>query len=176
VRVLRRSGVQKLPATLLILMSAMAVSLAVLTGCENGQGVKIGGAPPEISGTDIHGGYVSLRKFKGKVVVIYFWTDSCCGGSLKQLVPLYDRHRYDGLEIIAINELGTKQDVARYAKDNTLTFTMLTDERSMLLKQYQVFGFPTIFILDRNGIVREKIMGDIQTAKLEKLTSAYLGN
>lgn len=145
-------------------------------GCESQLGVKIGDTPPEISADDIRGEYVRLTRLKGKVVIIYFWSNSCCGGSLRQLEPLYNQHKDSGLEILAINELDSKKDVTLYAKNNGLTFTLLTDEYSMLFKTYRVLGFPTIFVLDRNGIVREKIMGDIQTAKLEKLASLYLGN
>ena len=160
-------------ATLLMLVIATAVSL---TGCETRQGVKLGDNPPGISGNDIHGEYVSLSKLKGKVVVIYFWSNSCCGGSVKQLSPLYNQFQHDGLEIIAINEFDSVKDVASFAKSNAMMFTMMTDEHSLLFKQYQAFGFPTIFILDRNGILREKILGDIQTAKLEKLVTVYLGD
>jgi cytochrome c biogenesis protein CcmG/thiol:disulfide interchange protein DsbE len=166
----------KLPATCSLTAILVLATLLLCAGCESQQGVKIGDTPPEISGNDIRVEYVSLSQFKGKVVIIYFWSNSCCGGNLKQLQPLYNQHRYNGLEIIAINELDSKKDVTSYAKNNGLTFTMLTDEYSMLFKIYRVLGFPTIFIIDRNGIVREKIMGDIQTAKLEKLTSVYLDN
>lgn len=46
---------------------------------------------------------------------------------------------------------------------------MLTDEHTTMFKQYQAFGFPTVFIIDRNGVIREKILGNIQVDKLEKL-------
>jgi len=36
--------------------------------------------------------------------VIYFWTDSCCGGSLKKLEPLYRENRDNGLALLAVNE------------------------------------------------------------------------
>ena len=171
----RGIGVPK-PAILHIPVVLIVVILIVLTGCETRQGVNIGDNPPGISGNDIHGEYVSLSKLKGKVVLIYFWTNSCCGGSVKQISPLYNQYQYDGLEIIAINELDSVKDVASFARSNALAFTMLTDEHSLLFKQYRAFGFPTIFILDRNGIVREKVLGDIQPAKLESLVAAYLGN
>lgn len=150
-------------------------TLSLCAGCDSQLGVKIGNTAPGISGNDIHGEYVSLSQLKGKIIVIYFWENSCCGASLKQIEPFYRKYKYDGLNILAINEMGSKEDVASYAKSNGLTFTMMTDEHSMLLKQYQAFGFPTIFILDRNGIIREKILGDIQIAKLEKLVSFHLG-
>ena len=165
------------PKSVSLVFLAVLVILATLcfcAGCDHQQGVKIGDKAPGISGNDIQGEYVSLSRLKGKVVVIYFWTSSCCGDNLNQLEGLYSKFKYKGMEILAINEIDSREDVASYAKNNALTFTMLTDEHQMLFKQYQAFGFPTIFIVDRSGIIREKILGQIQTAKLGKLVSGYL--
>jgi cytochrome c biogenesis protein CcmG/thiol:disulfide interchange protein DsbE len=153
-----------------VLLSIMVLtSLTFLAGCENKQGVKIGDTSPEISGKDIQGKDISLSKLKGKVVILYFWKNSCCGDSLKKLEPFQSESKDKGLAVMAVN-VGDSQDIVEsYVKDYALTFTMLTDENSKLFKQYHVIGFPTIFILDKNGIVREKIMGDIQTEKLAKL-------
>lgn len=144
-------------------------SFAFSSGCDQKQGVKIGGTPPEISGNDIHGEFVSLNQFKGKVVILYFWINSCCGERLKLLEPFYRQNKQRGLAVLAVNVGDTKEIVESFAKTNGLTFTLQTDERAMTSRQYGVFGFPTIFILDRNGIVREKILGDIKIEKLERL-------
>ena len=159
---------------LFLLSIPVLAGLLFCAGCEKAHPVNIGDTPPAISGNDINGEYVSLGKLKGKVVVIYFWTNSCCGASLKELEPFYSLQKYNGLEILAINELDSEKDVQSYARNNSLSFTQLTDERSMIQKQYRAFGFPTIFIVDRNGIVREKIIGAIQTADLEKVIARHL--
>jgi peroxiredoxin len=161
--------VMKIPLKGCLLSALVLATLLLCTGCDEKKGVKIGDNPPAISDNDIHGEFVSLAQLKGKIVIVYFWTNSCCGDSLKELEPIYSRNKYKGLEILAINEMDSRKDVESYALNNRLTFTMLTDEHSMLFKQYKVLGFPTVFILDRSGIVREKILGDVQIAKLEKL-------
>lgn len=147
----------------------MLVCLAFLTGCDAKQLIKIGDTPPEISGNDIHGDNVSLSKLKGKMVVIYFWKNSCCGDSVKKLEPFYRENKDRGMVVLAVNAGDTKEVVESYAKNNTLTFTVLADEDSKLFKRYQCIGYPTIFILDKNGIVREKIHGDILAEQLRKL-------
>lgn len=152
-----------------MVLRAVLIVVLLLTGCEKKRGILIGDAAPQISGTDIQDKSVTHETVKGKVVVIYFWTNSCCGDNLKQLEPLYRRYKDKGLAVLAINEMDSKNDVESYAVTNRLSFTMLKDEGSQLFKKFSVFGFPTIFILDKNGIVREKILGDIQTKKLEKL-------
>ncbi len=155
------------PAILLTL--SVLTTLYCCTGCENNHGVKIGDTPPGISGNDIHGKDVTQSKLKARVVIIYFWTDSCCGDSLIQLEPLYRAYKDKGVVILAVNVGDPRETTELYAKNNALTFAMLTDEKAKLFKKYQVVGFPTVFILDKNGIVREKILGHIPIEKLEKL-------
>ncbi|HBG07525.1 MAG: hypothetical protein A2075_03830 [Geobacteraceae bacterium GWC2_58_44] len=144
-------------------------ALLLCSGCDEKRGVKIGENPPAVSGKDLQGRSVDLAHLKGKVVVIYFWTNSCCGDTLKELEPVYLRNKNKGLEILAINVMDSRKDVASIASNNRLTFTMLPDEHATLFEQYKVRGFPTIFILDKHGVVREKILGAIHSSKLEKL-------
>lgn len=158
---LSRKGV----SSLFLLLATLLLS----TACQKAKVVTIGEPPPAISGEDIHGKVASLDQLKGKVVVIYFWTNSCCGGSVKDLEPIYRDNKDRGLAVVAINEIDSRQYVQLFAKNNDLTFLMLTDQESKFLKQYQVYVFPTIFILDKHGIVRKKILGDIGSAKLQAL-------
>ena len=143
-------------------------------GCDENRGVRIGDAAPPIQGVAIGGTMVSPARLKGKTVVVYFWTDSCCGDSLKQLEPFYSRNKGRGLELVAINELDSKEAIASYAARHRLTFTMLSDEGSLLFKEYNVVGFPTVLILDQEGVVREKVLGDMPTTKLEKLIERHI--
>ena len=152
------------------LLIALMLLTVCISGCDE-QVIRVGDSAPEISGHDVQGRKVSLDQLKGKVVVIFFWTDSCCGDSVKQLEPLYRQFRRDGLEIVAVNEMDSEKAVETYARDNALTFPMLSDEGSKLLKRYQVFGFPTIFILDGTGTIRDKIMGQVSTEKLKQLVA-----
>jgi peroxiredoxin len=147
----------------------LLAALYFCSGCENKPLFRIGDKSPSISGTNTHGERFSLDQLRGKVYIIFFWTNSCCGDKVKLLEPLYRQNRSKGLDVLAVNVGDTKEIVESYAKTNDLTFTLLTDEYSKISKQYGVFGFPTIFIIDKNGIIREKIHGDIPTDKLNKL-------
>lgn len=158
----------------ILLFILMLTSIVCSSGCDTQQVVKIGDNAPAISGNDIHGRHVSLEQLKGKIVIIYFWTNSCCGDGVKQLEPLYRKFQKAGLEILAINERDSLKLIETYAKDNALTFPILKDEDSIFLMNYFAIGFPAIFILDKNGIVREKIMGKITNAKLQKLVEKQM--
>ena len=151
-----------------MLISILA-SLVFFAGCDSKQQIKIGDTPPVISGKDIYGEDMKLIKLKAKLFIVFFWTNSCCGDSVKKLEPFYRENKENGLAILTVNVGDAKEIVESYAKNNALSFTMLTDEHSKLFKQYQCFGYPTIFILDKNWIIREKILGDIQIEKLQNI-------
>jgi peroxiredoxin len=165
-KIFKRAGSIRPYSFMMILMLA---SIVFSAGCEEKQRVKSGDAAPVFSARDVNGELVTLGQFTGDVVVLYFWTNSCCGDRLKQIEPVYVKHKQKGLALLAINVGDSGEAVKSYAQSNGLTFTMLTDERSKIFKQYGAIGFPTVFILDGNGIIRKKILGDIQAAQLEKL-------
>lgn len=158
--------IAKLLSMLLIFLTASA--------CQEKRGVKIGDTAPAISGLDVRGTPVNSSTLKGKTVVVYFWTGSCCGENLKQLQPFYSRNKHRGFEIIAVNEIDSRDKILSYAADNGVTFPMLSDDRYMLFNAYNVVGFPTIIVLDKKGIVREKVLGDMKTANLQNLIAPHI--
>jgi peroxiredoxin len=147
----------------------LLASLACMAGCEVKPAAHTGEKAPEIACTDLHGEPISLGRLRGRIVVLCFWTNSCCGDRLKRLEPFYRQNKDKGLAILAINEGNTGENVASYAEANGLTFTVQTDEGGLWAREYGVFGFPTIFIIDRDGIIRKKILGDVNPEQLDKL-------
>lgn len=159
---------------MLWLISFVLVLIYSCTGVNNELGAKVGGQAPMISNTDIYGEYVSPGQLRGKVLVLYFWTLSTSGSSLKQLEQFYRQNELRGMEIIAINNHDSHDDVMTYAQKNSLTFIMLKDGHSKLAKQYQILNLPAIFILDRKGIIRMKYEGKISIDNLQKYISKQL--
>ncbi|MFA7402548.1 MAG: TlpA disulfide reductase family protein [Pelobacteraceae bacterium] len=170
----KRFGPSKICRAILYGTIVMLAPFVFFAGCEKNQGVKTGETPPEIYGTDIHGDPVSLRKLKGNVVVLYFWSNSCCGDKLKLLQPYYIRNKDKGVAILAINGTDSREAIESYAKKNGVSFTLQSDEHSMTSREYGVFGFPTLFIIDREGIVRKRIMGYIEPDQLNKYVVQYV--
>ena len=55
-----------------------------------------------------------------------------------------------------------------------LTFPLLIDENRDATKKYKVFGVPTSFLIDKEGIIRERFFGDLSNVELEKMVGALL--
>ena len=151
---------------------AYIMAAALLVGCGGRQGLERGDAAPAFSTKDIHGKTVGLAGSRGNVVVMFFWS-SCCSDSLKLVEKIYGAYRPYGLDIVAINRADAKA-TADYAALNGITFTMIADTAGQLHKIYHATGFPTIYIVDRRGIIREKILGDVGMAYLEKLVQRQI--
>jgi peroxiredoxin len=147
---------------------------AGLPGCKDAPAPNSGAIAPAISCNDVAGEYVNLNQLKNKVVVLYFWSSKCCGDKLKQLEPFYLQQKFNGLSVLAIEVGGSKESVSSFVMNSGLTFTNLTDEYESLSRSYRVVGFPTIFVIDKNGVIRKKISGDIKIDQLSQLVTPLL--
>jgi peroxiredoxin len=157
------------PAALLGLL----LCLTLLAGCDDNRGTAAGQRPPAISGTALDGEYVSLGRMKGKVVLLCF-VASCCNDLMMQLEPLYGRYRDSGLEVLAISSADTPEAVREFVRQNGLTFRILLDDHALYFRQYGLVGYPSLFIIDRSGVIRDRIFGDVLTAQVELRVKLYL--
>ena len=156
-----------------VLYAIIALSL-IVSGCKETTATKVGAVAPNVSCNDISGEYFNLSQLKGKVVVLYFWSSKCCGESVKQLEPFYQKQKYSGLSLVAVEVGGSKETVSAFVKSNSLTFTNLMDEYDTLSRSYRVIGFPTIFVIDKAGVIRQKVSGEFQAGQLANLVAPLL--
>ena len=167
-----RTGV--ITCRVLIMTTLFCLFSLGLMGCKESAVPKSGEVAPTISCNDVNGEYINLSQLKNNVVIIYFWSSKCCGDKLKELEPFYLQNKDKGLAVIAIEVGGSKESIAAFVKNNNLTFTNLTDEYDSISRSYKVIGFPTIFVVNKNGLIQRKISGDIRTAQLKKLMVPFL--
>ncbi|MDR2791070.1 MAG: TlpA family protein disulfide reductase [Campylobacteraceae bacterium] len=123
-------------------------------------GVKTGENAPEFSAKNLSGESVTLEAFKGKTVVVRFWEKGChhCMMEMPKLQALQDEYK-DDLAIIGINSHNSLEDIKVFEKEYKITFLLLKDDLDITYKRYGVVVIPTMFIIDKNGVVREKIFG-----------------
>jgi peroxiredoxin len=155
---------------LLLLMSG----LSILSGCDENRVIREGEVSPGLTGIDLNGNRVDPAQYKGKVIVLYFWHSSCCADKLEQLDKIYTHLKDKGLVIIATNAMDSREYIAAIAQRYSLKLPLLCDVSSENLKTFGVFGHPTYFIIDRDGIVRKRILGSIEPEQLKKLIEPYM--
>ncbi|XP_022156003.1 peroxiredoxin Q, chloroplastic [Momordica charantia] len=125
--------------------------------------VKKGQAPPAFTLKDQDGKNVSLSKFKGKPVVVYFYPADETPGCTKQACAFrdsYEKFKKAGAEVVGISGDDSSSHKA-FAKKYRLPFTLLSDEGNKVRKEWGVpadlFGaLPgrETYVLDKNGVVQ----------------------
>jgi thiol-disulfide isomerase/thioredoxin len=127
---------------------------------------------PSFSLPGLNGGTYSVgREKRGKALLINFWASWCgpCEMEAPDLVSLYGEYK-DQLDIYAVN--ATKFDnidkAKAFAEQFAFTFPVLVDKEGEVTELYRVYGFPTSFLVDTNGVIREVIIGILPPEQLEK--------
>jgi len=118
-----------------------------------------GNRAPSFMLKDVRGNNVSLSDFKGKVVVIDFWTTWCawCKETTVELEKLHNNYKDRDVVFLGISmDSGSNAEkkVRNFAQKYGLTYLMLIDDGSAS-KSYQVNKLPTTYILDRDHIIKQ---------------------
>lgn len=126
------------------------------------------------------GTMVDVNAYKGKVVLIDFWGSWCvpCRISHPALKELYDQYKSKGFEIIGIsNEIANsnrdkkKQDIAwrKAVKEDGLTWPQILFDPAIkdIVKEYDINGYPTKFLVDQNGKFIMRILGNSEKLHTE---------
>ncbi|XP_030448747.1 peroxiredoxin Q, chloroplastic [Syzygium oleosum] len=119
--------------------------------------------PPSFTLKDQDGKNVSLSKFKGKPVVVYFYPADETPGCTKQACAFrdsYEKFKKAGAEVIGISGDDSNSHKA-FAKKYRLPFTLLSDVGDTVRKDWGVPSdlFGTLpgrqtYVLDKNGVVQ----------------------
>jgi len=159
----------KRPDFILILAVLLLISVA---GCERRVHLKVGEILPAFTLPDLKGDKVVVPDdFRGKVVVIRFWVDWCasCAREMPLIDDIYKKYKDRGLIILAVN-VGQPRDVAAaFVSRLKISYPALLDTESVISHRYYVTAVPTTYILDRSGVIRNKILGETGTEAFEKI-------
>ncbi len=106
--------------------------------------------------TDLDGEPVRLADLRGRAVWITFWASWCppCQQETPVIRELAEEYRERGLEVVAVQVQETVDDGRRYAERYGLRYTIGSDVSGHVFRAYRVFGLPTQFFLDGDGVIR----------------------
>ena len=136
------------------------------------EGIYKGEIPPDFKLKDLQGREVSLKSYRGKVVLLNFWATWCppCRKEIPSMVKLYKRYKDKGLEIIGVNlDKLDKSGVEKFSLEYNIDFPILLDPAGKVATLYGITVLPTTFILDRNGKIQEKVAGGKDWSSEENL-------
>lgn len=139
--------------------------------------IPLAGHPaPDFALETLDGQTLNLADLRGQAVVLNFWASWCgpCRAEMPELQQAYLDNGDGGLVVLGVNQ-GEQQPIAAdFIQRYGLTFPVVLDQRLLVSQLYRTNSLPTTFFIDRNGIIREQVIGQMNTALLaEKLRSIY---
>ena len=131
----------------------------------------MGKTAPELAVTDIHGKPVNLSDFKGKTVLLDFWTTWCppCRADAPALDKLYRKYGANDLMIIGVSVSEERAVVEKFLKQHPHDFPIVLTTENELPLTYQIGVFPTYIVIERDGTVASAVQGDQGFSDLRKL-------
>lgn len=115
-----------------------------------------------------------LDEYLGKVVMIRFWQEGCvsCLAQMPDINEFY-KNNIQNLVVFGVF-MGQNEDYAKKMQDDLkLEFPMCIDELSIATKKYKVQVSPTSFIVNRDGKLVSKVIGDTDLEGLYKKVMSY---
>ncbi len=116
----------------------------------------IGKPAPDFSTTDIDGNPISLKDYRGKVVLLDFWTTTCgpCIAEMPNMKKVYDAYKDVGFDVIGVNIDANETDLHEFLKVCNLPWRQIFGgQDSPLKKLYHVRGVPSPWLMDKEGKV-----------------------
>jgi peroxiredoxin len=119
-------------------------------------GPELGKLAPDFTLPTLDGKELSLSQFRGKIVMVNFWQESCsaCRSEMPHLQAIYEEWPHDKLEILAVNIGERDAFVQSFVDRQGLTFPTLLDSDEAVYKIYQTPAIPTTFFINADGIIK----------------------
>lgn len=155
-----------IPLAILVLLGILAFSLGNKTQA------------PDVTFTTIEGKTIKMSALQGQVVLVNFWATDCpgCIAEMPQLIETYKQYHDKGFEVVAVAmSYDPPSQVLNYTRKNALPFPVMHDGLGeMAVKFDDVRLTPTAFIVDKQGRVIRKVIGELDFVALRSLLDEKL--
>ncbi len=127
-------------------------------------GVEVAERVPEYSAADLNGETVSFADHEGEVVLVNVWATWCgpCRVEMPSIQASYDRFKDRGFTVLAVSiDTGPnyRDKVLEFVEEHELTFPVLLDPESRIMRTLRTVGVPETFVLDREGRIVKRLIG-----------------
>jgi peroxiredoxin len=144
-------------------LSLLTAFLLVTAGCYTGSRPQhVGAAAKEFTVRDSDH-QVSLNQFRGQVVVLNFWATWCppCMQELPSMMDMQNQLRSRGVVVLGVSIDVDDDAYHRFLKQRGVNFVTVRDPEQKVAGIYGTSGWPESYIIDRQGVLRRKVVGPI---------------
>ena len=152
--------------------SSFARALRGRRGCPEPSGAR---GPVEAEGRRWKAGHV--RSVQGQGRGPRFWATWCppCKAEIPGYVALQKKYGADGLVIVGVSlDTGGTAEVKQFIKDFGINYPVVMGDDDIVNAFAPIDGYPTTFIIDRDGLIRNKKLGKKLAADFERDVLAVL--
>ena len=129
---------------------------------------RVGQPAPEFSMELIKDGEITLSEQRGSVVVINFWASSCppCRTEARDLEAAWREYQDRDVVFIGANIQDRAEPAGRFLDEFGVTYPNGLDEGGRISIDYGVVGIPVTFVIDGEGNVARRWVGEIDPERL----------
>lgn len=122
---------------------------------------EVGKPAPDFSYPDAAGKIWTLSELRGKVVFINFWATWCvtCKGEMPHKEALYEKMQGRPFQMLGMLFRDDPANLQNYYRTQKVSPPTLISPDNESARIYGITGVPETFIIDKEGIIREKIVG-----------------
>jgi DsbE subfamily thiol:disulfide oxidoreductase len=116
---------------------------------------------PQFTLPNLDSGKVSLKDFRGKLLMLNFWASWCapCREEMPAMERLYQKYRDHGFVILGVNVKDEKKNAIAFVKELKITFSLAFDPDGEVGLIYGAWGLPATYLIDANGTALARAWG-----------------
>jgi peroxiredoxin len=123
--------------------------------------IAVGSPAPEFELRDSTDRLWKLSDLKGKVVFINFWATWCttCKSEAPHKTTLFNTMQGKPFQMLGVLYRDSPNNLPSYVRQYNVMTPTLIDPDNAMAKLYGITGVPETFILDKEGVLRERVVG-----------------
>jgi cytochrome c biogenesis protein CcmG, thiol:disulfide interchange protein DsbE len=158
------------------LIAFAAHRFAPQLGALTGVGPTLGRSP-DFSFVSLGGDTVNSADLRGEVVVLNFWATWClpCRLEMPSLQRLHEDRGSDGVRVVGLaTDVGPEHPVRDFLAERGISYPVGRASSAQRRAFGGVPGIPTTFIIDRDGVIRHRVVGYFAPPALRTAVSRLL--
>ncbi len=119
---------------------------------------------PDFAVTTRTGDTLTMASLRGRVVLVNVWATWCgpCRAEMPALQRLSEAYKAEGMVLLGLSvDRGAAAKVDAFLADRGITYPVAIVGGDVLAALGGVRGYPTSFLIDRDGVVRHTVMGPV---------------
>lgn len=136
-------------------------------------------AAPDVALASLEGDTLRLADLRGSVVVLSFWASWCrkCGDEMPRLAELERELGARGVKVLAVSvDRGGEGGVRDFLERHQAPSWVGRETPGLRSAFGGIPGVPTTFVIDRDGVVRQRLFGPFSGPALEVAVRRLLGS